>query len=147
MNGDATEMDRFKRMPKRERNEIYGELYEILKPLKNDYFGSAEHAFHNEHGQSSTLQQKAQAIQNHLARKIAKLFEGDEHDHEIAMERFLRLPEAMRGTIYGELYEILKPLKNDYFGCAEHAFHNKHGQSSTSQQKAQAIRNYFDRGY
>jgi len=67
MNNDATAMDRFKRMPEKKRNEVYGELYQIIKSsLSKDYFGCAGHAFHNEHGLSSTPQQKAQAIQNYL---------------------------------------------------------------------------------
>jgi hypothetical protein len=55
-------------MPKSAKNEIYGELYKILKPhLTNDYWGCGEHAFHEHYGQYSTPVQKAQAIRNYLA--------------------------------------------------------------------------------
>lgn len=62
-----------------------------------------------------------------------------------ALERFQRMPKNARNKIYGELYNILKEcslLKNDYFGCGEHAFHNQFGQYATSDQKMMAIRNY-----
>lgn len=63
-----------------------------------------------------------------------------------AMDQFLKMPKAKRNKIYGELYKILKPLnliQQDYRGCAEHAFHDQNGQSSTPAQKAQAIRNFL----
>ncbi len=141
-----TAMDRFSRMPAKEKNKVYGELYEILKPLSNDYFGCAEHAFHDQHGLTSTPQQKALAIRHYLLRKTAQLFEGDEHDRKAAMEGFMWLPIELREKIYGELYGILKPFSNDYYGCAEHAFHDQYGQSSTPVQKAEAIHNYLSRG-
>jgi hypothetical protein len=65
-------MDRFSRMPKAAKHQIYGELYKILKPLnliQNDYWGCAEHAFHNIHGQSSTPLQRAQAIRNYVSKQ------------------------------------------------------------------------------
>ncbi len=144
--GVPTAMDRFSRMPAKEKNKVYGELYEILKPFSNEYFGCAEHAFQDQHGLTSTPQQKALAIRNYLLRKTAKLFEGDEYDRKAAMERFMQLPKEVREKIYGELYEILKPFSNDYYGCAEHAFHDQHGQSSTPPQKSEAIYHYLSRG-
>ncbi len=78
--------------------------------------------------------------------ELAKLLEsGDADLIQQAMDRFSRMPKAAKHQIYGELYQILKPLnliQNDYWGCAEHAFHNIHGQSSTPLQRAQAIQNY-----
>jgi WD40 repeat protein len=65
---------------------------------------------------------------------------------EQAIRRFLRMPKSAKNKIYGELYKIIKPRltkANDYYGCAEHAFHDQHGQSATSLEKAQAIRNYL----
>jgi WD40 repeat protein len=62
-----------------------------------------------------------------------------------ALSRFSRMPKAAKNAIYAELYKVLKPLDhftNDYWGCAEHAFHGLHEQSSTLAQKVQAIRNY-----
>jgi hypothetical protein len=60
------------------------------------------------------------------------------------LERFSRLPTAIKNKIYGQLYQMIKPrLANDYWGCAEHAFHDTHGQSSTPSEKAQAIGDYL----
>ncbi len=61
-------MHRFLRMPAREREQIYDELDKILK-VDDAFDGSAEHAFHDQKGLSSTLEQKAQAIRNYLIRK------------------------------------------------------------------------------
>ncbi len=55
-------------------------------------------------------------------------------------------------AIARKLYEICKLFTNNYWGgtpndysnCVEDAFHNRNGQSSTSAQKAQAIRDYLD---
>jgi WD40 repeat protein len=61
-----------------------------------------------------------------------------------AAQRFLRMPQTARNKVYGELYLLIKGrLTNDYWGCAEHAFHGKNGQFSTPQEKAQAIRDYL----
>ncbi|MBS0604677.1 MAG: WD40 repeat domain-containing protein [Verrucomicrobia bacterium] len=62
-------MTRFKRMPAKAKNAIYDELYQIKAPFANDYPGCAEHAFHNQKGQSSTPEQRAQAILNYLAKR------------------------------------------------------------------------------
>ncbi len=62
---------------------------------------------------------------------------------EDAMARFNNMPPRAKNAIYGELYHIMAPFENDYFGCAEHAFHNLHGQSSTPEQRAQAVLNYL----
>jgi WD40 repeat protein len=62
-----------------------------------------------------------------------------------ATERFSRMPETAKNKVYGELHRLIKSrLANDYWGCAEHAFHNQHGQFSTPSEKAQAIYNYLD---
>ena len=59
-------MARFLKMPKKERAEIYGELYQMLKPFPNDSIECGEFAFHDQRGLRSTDQQKAQAITNYL---------------------------------------------------------------------------------
>ncbi len=143
MKSDASAMDRFNRMPQREKDAIYGELHRIVS-FKNDYFGCAEHAFHDQHGLRTTPQQKAQAIHNHLLRKIANLFEVNSTR---AMEKFTQLPKEVRDKIYGELYEIIKhnPSFKSYDCCGEHAFHDQFRLSSTPQQKAEAIRKYLSR--
>ena len=66
---DAAEaMDRFSRMPQRERNEVYAALDEMLKDsFDADYPNRGEHAFHDQAGLSSTPEQKAQAIRKYLA--------------------------------------------------------------------------------
>ncbi len=63
--------------------------------------------------------------------------------HELAMQRFSRMPEKDREKIYAELYEILIPFSKDYPGWAEQAFHDRDDQASSPQQKAQAIRKYI----
>ncbi len=62
-------MARFNRMPPIAKNAIYGELYQIIAPFANDTPGCAEHAFHNQNGQRSTPEQRAQAILNFLAKR------------------------------------------------------------------------------
>ncbi len=62
-----------------------------------------------------------------------------------AMALFSELPQEAKDSIYGELYP-LKRFDNDYFRCAEDAFHNRNGQSCTSDQKAQAVANCLLRG-
>ncbi|MGC1878904.1 MAG: hypothetical protein WA347_05650 [Rhabdochlamydiaceae bacterium] len=90
-----------------------------------------------------------------IFRELAEIFDRGQHvpgafarlgsAFNVATERFSRMPAEDRGKIYGELYEILKPFSNDYYGCGEHAFHDEHGQCSTPQQKAQAIKNYLEK--
>ncbi|MBS0603867.1 MAG: F-box/WD repeat-containing protein [Verrucomicrobia bacterium] len=60
-----------------------------------------------------------------------------------AMDRFDRMPTKAKNAIYGELYSIMAPFANDYPGCAKDAFHNQNGQSSTPEQRAEAIFNYL----
>ncbi len=85
------------------------------------------------------------ALKREIFKELALGFEEDAPGPARAMQRFLRMSGEERGKIYGELYELLKPFQNDYWRCAEHAFHDQHGLSSTFQQKAQAIRNYLNR--
>jgi WD40 repeat protein len=62
----------------------------------------------------------------------------------IATDRFSRMPQETKNKIYGKLYEIIKHrLINDYWGCAEHAFHDQYGQSASNSEKAKAIENYL----
>ncbi len=61
---------RFSRMPEYAKQSIYAELYKLIKGrLKEDYEGIAEHAFHDQYGQSSTRPEKIQAIRNYLEAK------------------------------------------------------------------------------
>jgi WD40 repeat protein len=74
----------------------------------------------------------------------AALENKDQATVESATQRFLKMPEAARNKIYGELHKIIKPrLKHDYWRCGEDAFHGRNKQSATGAQKAQAIRNYL----
>ncbi len=66
-------MERFSLMPAEERQQIYVELYRILNFREGGFSGSAEHAFHDLEGLSSTPQQKALAIRNYLSRQSSKL--------------------------------------------------------------------------
>ena len=135
-------MQRFLKLSQADRNRIYFELYNILKPSSSDkHYG--EHAFHDQCGLRSTPQQKAQAIRNHSLRSLAHLFESDTQDCKLVMDRFLKLPQSERNKIYYELYKILKPSSSHkHYG--EHAFLDQRGLRSTPQQKAQAIRNYLN---
>jgi len=81
--------------------------------------------------------------------EIASLFRRKYPDNEIsrirarAMERFSRMPKKARDQIYDELNRILSPLAHDLEN-GKNAFHDLHGQSSTPDQKAQAIENYLN---
>ncbi|MBS0604661.1 MAG: WD40 repeat domain-containing protein [Verrucomicrobia bacterium] len=78
--------------------------------------------------------------------KIADLLTSEDATvRQDAINRFNRMPTTAKNAIYGELYRIIQPFAKDYFGCAEHAFHNQYGQSSTPKQKAQAILNYLNK--
>jgi hypothetical protein len=62
-----------------------------------------------------------------------------------AMHRFERLDQRIKNKIFGELYEIIKPLlERDYWGCGQDAFYGYNGQTkATHAQIALAIRNYL----
>ncbi len=61
---------------------------------------------------------------------------------EQALERFSRMPETAQKAIYEKLYKVIcKPFAMD-LGRGEDAY-NRDWQSSTSDQKAQAIRSYL----
>lgn len=62
-------MERFLELPQATRDGIYEELSNIVKH-SNHYSGWGEHAFHDQHGVSSTREQKIKAIQNYFARPV-----------------------------------------------------------------------------
>ncbi|MBS0604673.1 MAG: F-box/WD repeat-containing protein [Verrucomicrobia bacterium] len=64
---------------------------------------------------------------------------------QYAMQRFERMPLEDKNAIYGELYHIMAPVKDEYPGCAQDAFHNRNEQSSSPEQRAQAILNYLEK--
>ena len=78
--------------------------------------------------------------------ELAKSLES-ENQIQHTIERFSRMPKTAKDAIYGKLYEICKPFANDYWGCAEDAFYDQNGQSSTPFQKAQAITDYLNDKY
>jgi hypothetical protein len=119
-------IDRFLSLPTTIKNQIYGELYEVMKPLKNDYPNCAEDAFRDRNGQGATDAERALAIESYLAKG-----------------QFRSLSQEERNQVYQELYQVIGHFENDYFGCAEDAFHNRNGQSSTLAQRLQAMKNYF----
>ncbi len=61
-------MERFLRMPAIERGQIYEKLHNILNLSPSEEKGTAEDAFHDRKGRSSTPEQKAEAIRNYLSR-------------------------------------------------------------------------------
>ncbi len=78
--------------------------------------------------------------------EIAVLMDDeDRSESPIGMFRFNRMPLKAKNAIFGELYHILKPFKNDYWGCGEDAFYQINGQKCTGDQRAQAIRNYLEK--
>ncbi len=77
-----------------------------------------------------------------IFQEIAYSLESESQGVANALERFSRMPKMAKDAIYGKLYAIVQP--GEYPGCAEHSFHNQHGQSSTPAQKAQAIRAYLN---
>jgi hypothetical protein len=77
-----------------------------------------------------------------IFKEIALLLENEEGQLRDALERFSRMPKTAKHAIYAKLYAICQPFA--YPGCTEHAFHNEHGQTSTSAQKARAIRAYLN---
>jgi hypothetical protein len=123
-------------------NECLTTLYH----LHNAIFFSNEKIFFHAYGTKFEIWD-FNAKHNDVFVEFMEMFEGSRSIiPEQAMDRFSRMPKAARNKIYGELYKILKAsnlIQNDYWGCAEHAFHDIQGQSSTFAQKAQAIRNYL----
>ncbi len=78
--------------------------------------------------------------------ELAIGFEENKLDPEILMERFRRMPERARGKIYAELESIRGNCSSaDYPDIGRLAFHGLEGQTSTPEQKAEAIRNYLSR--
>ena len=78
-----------------------------------------------------------------ILNELARLFKsGKNANVEEAMAQFSNLDSEIKNKIYGELYVILAPFPNDYFGCAEHDFFGLHGLSATPEQKAEAIERY-----
>ncbi|MBS0604679.1 MAG: WD40 repeat domain-containing protein [Verrucomicrobia bacterium] len=79
-----------------------------------------------------------------ILREIAALLKSkDPVISEDAMARFTRMPPGAKKAIYDELRPIMTLSEKGDFGRAEHAFLNQNGQSSTPEQKAQAILNYL----
>lgn len=62
---------------------------------------------------------------------------------EKARMRFSGMTKKAKDKIYGELYDTLKPWENDYWGCAEDAFHDEYEFALlAATQKARTIKNY-----
>jgi WD40 repeat protein len=84
------------------------------------------------------------ADQRMVFQEIAELLKSENQVVGDALERFSRMPRTAKNGIYGKLYEICKPFVNEYWGCAEQAFFDQQGQSSSPTQKAEAITKYLD---
>ena len=143
-------------MPQKAQEKVYQELELIFKASRNGYSGCGEHAFHGMKRQRSSSNQRAQAIENYCAKQgiavavnailseiAGQLRSTNPEVVKTAMERFARIPKRARDKVYQELDLILKASNPDYSGCAEYAFQDKKGQSSTPMQKARAIENYL----
>lgn len=130
----------FSKLPQEEKNAVYMELFRT-KEFSEPYWGCAEEAFHNRNGNSATVEQKAQAIKNHLVQRLIPYFSANDPSR---MALFSQLPQEIQNSIYGELYLIV-PFYSSYWGCAEDAFHDRNGQRSSVQQKLQAFQAYLQR--
>jgi hypothetical protein len=85
-----------------------------------------------------------------IFKEIARMFRSRHHAEE-AMARFSAMPPGARTRIYQEHYRILSSTYPEIYrllhpnpaspGSAEDAFHDRNGQTSTPNQKAQAIEN------
>lgn len=79
--------------------------------------------------------------------EIIDLFKSDDYSNYIkGCERFKSLPKRQKDGVYGQLYLIMKPFANDYWGCAEDAFFCRN-EESTSEQRVHAIENYLKLEY
>lgn len=140
---NAAPLEHFSRMREKEKNGVYYELYLIHGSPHSDDFEYGRHAFHGTCRLKSTPEQKARAIHNYLARKIAAQFKGDAMDQKIAMEKFNQLPKTIKNQIYYEMYKIHNSPSTNDPNYGERAFHDTDGLSSTPEEKAQAILNYL----
>ncbi len=128
----------FAKMPREQKEGVYEELL-YLVALDHGYQGSAEDTFCDR----AAPEQRAQAIQNYLMQNIADLFQrGGDRNTADAMDLFARMPQAQREGVFGEIYRLVR-FNRDYWGCAEDAFYHRNGQSSTPNQKAEALQNYL----
>jgi hypothetical protein len=59
---------------------------------------------------------------------------------EVFGEQFNCLSDEKKNSVYGHLFQIQK-YSHSYWGIAEDAFHNRNGQSSTTAEKIEALRN------
>ena len=75
------------------------------------------------------------ASNNEVFEELAALFDGKIKGHELAMERFLKMPERERDRFTSSSIEILKSKEEGFSGSAAHAFHNLEGLSSTPAEK------------
>lgn len=99
-NADSKAMAIFSfHVPKDIQNGVYGELYP-LKHFSNNYWECAQHAFHDQCGQTASSEKKAQAIYNYFLRCMIDLFKQNDPR---AMDLFSKLPEEVRKGIYCEL--------------------------------------------
>ncbi len=64
-------------------------------------------------------------------------------DHELAMEKFSKMPAEERRMIYDEFLEIVGPVSHDDPNFAKHAFHDLKNPLFTPEQRATAIRKYL----
>lgn len=139
-NGSTKEgMELFAKMSKEQQQGVYKELAN-----NHTFQGSAEDVFYELNGQSFTPQQKALAIENYLIQNIVDLLKScDEKSAQTALSLFNRMPKEQKERIFEELYK-LNIHTHEYWGCAEHVFYDREGQSSTLLQKAEAIQNYVN---
>ncbi len=78
--------------------------------------------------------------------ELAIGFEENRLDPAVLMERFSRMPEGARKKVYAELESIQgNSSSSDYPDMGQLAFHDRKGQTSSREQKAEAIRNYLNR--
>ncbi len=135
-------LDLFSKLPEMEKNGVYDEL-DFFKNVDKLYSGYSEDAFYNRNGQTTTLERKGQAIENHLVRRLIPIFMENE---AAGMTLFSKLPKEIQDRVYEELFHIFHFEKRHcYWRCGEYAFLGSNGEHSTLQQKVQAMDAYRNR--
>ncbi len=134
-----TALDRFGKLDPAVKNGIYSALYEIHR-FEQTYWGCAEHAFLSSHGLTCTNQERTAAIYRYILKNICADLKANQTRK--ALKQFVELPNEIKYAIYAMFYESMT-FKRDYFGCAEHAFLEKYGQSAPNEKRIGVIESFL----
>ncbi len=129
-------------------HHIFEEIIELLNrsdPYAMTLFNKLPaHVKENVFGflSSGTAEEKSIALQTYLVQSLVDLFIQNDPS---AMQLFSQMTQSTKDGIFGELYTLMKPWKEDYWGCAQDAFLGQRGFSAAPEQKAIAVKNYLNR--